>query len=705
MLFDLLFKKVDFTDKKVVFIIFFALLSAIGFFFWSFFSYVFAPKAQRDQNAYLVVNTTPLFQKDYLAPDDADLPDIWWWASQSFPDQGGFIEPGEYSFSAKVMTTDVINDGSGDFGVDVLLILEPVLQQVQGGAGESVFNMQAPEIFENAAQGSEKTGVIVANLAFNKKEGRFVLKSDIVRLTQRMRGRVFIRAKRGSGGVVDFVSFKNAQGEEMLRNNSFKTFSGIRHSRNVVQGWGAGAPVDIEDFDPYPWGYYFIYPVEIARSARSVSGIFINSFDLAKLRNVWVRFEKVFETQADTESLQLQISAFAPLLKGRGAQVWVACAGRDVSGFDLPQCVFEKTDGSRVSFDVNYTFGSLKIQRGTEPKEYKKTIDLPGKPVDKGPFFVRISANDGSELFVQSIKVIDASRESRDRYIDEEFSITQNQVDIAKRVPAGWSFGENYFISKGFSALDFVLVRTESELSLPDDSQGSSQPSPDIPAPTDQQGAGSGASPGDASPSPTADQPAGNQSDRVEIELALRFQGIRSKPLSGQNEMSVLISLRRFEEKDFLHKAAKFQADDNGVWRGRVSFGAVDGFVPGKYIVYVKGPKHIQRRICDLNPTERFPGSYKCAEGRFLQLQGGRIEIDLSDIIILAGDLPDQDGLVNAYDIGLVRNLLGSTEPEDLAKADVNLDGIVDITDFVLIQAALSVRYDEGEFINLDIDG
>ena len=41
-----------------------------------------------------------------------------------------------------------------------------------------------------------------------------------------------------------------------------------------------------------------------------------------------------------------------------------------------------------------------------------------------------------------------------------------------------------------------------------------------------------------------------------------------------------------------------------------------------------------------------------------------------------------------------MRNLLGKTDAGS-SKADVNLDGIVDTQNFVLIQAVLSVRYDD----------
>ena len=69
--------------------------------------------------------------------------------------------------------------------------------------------------------------------------------------------------------------------------------------------------------------------------------------------------------------------------------------------------------------------------------------------------------------------------------------------------------------------------------------------------------------------------------------------------------------------------------------------------------------------------------------------------LDFSGIILLAGDLPIQDGSVTAYDTSLVRNNLGKTDADAVSKADVNRDGKVDTQDYSLIIAALSVRNDE----------
>ena len=68
---------------------------------------------------------------------------------------------------------------------------------------------------------------------------------------------------------------------------------------------------------------------------------------------------------------------------------------------------------------------------------------------------------------------------------------------------------------------------------------------------------------------------------------------------------------------------------------------------------------------------------------------------DFTGIYLLVGDLPEQDGIVNSYDISLVRNLIGKTDVASLRQADLNLDGAVNAQDYSLVIAALSVRQDE----------
>jgi hypothetical protein len=181
------------------------------------------------------------------------------------------------------------------------------------------------------------------------------------------------------------------------------------------------------------------------------------------------------------------------------------------------------------------------------------------------------------------------------------------------------------------------------------------------------------------------------------LNLKIKFQGILKKPAEEFNKLKMKVSVippngSKFETSE----EADFVADESGVWSGSVKFSPLKAYGGRGFKLFVKGPKHIQKRICVNTPKESFPGTYHCENGQ-IELVGGINELDFSGIYMLVGDLPQQDGVVNSYDISLVRNNIGSKDPSVLALADLNLDGIVDTQDYSLVIAALSVRSDEGE--------
>lgn len=183
----------------------------------------------------------------------------------------------------------------------------------------------------------------------------------------------------------------------------------------------------------------------------------------------------------------------------------------------------------------------------------------------------------------------------------------------------------------------------------------------------------------------------------ITLNLSLKFQGILKKPDTQYNSMSVKISIAGGTLLPALPpQIGTFMSDDQGVWTGLVSFSSIPA--GSNYRVLVKGPKHLQKRICDTNPSETYPGSYTCHEGK-IDLRTGVNTLDFSKIYQLAGDLAEQsgaqNGFTNSYDTSLIRNNLNSTDPNILKLADLNLDGIVNTQDFSLAIAALEFRTDE----------
>lgn len=190
----------------------------------------------------------------------------------------------------------------------------------------------------------------------------------------------------------------------------------------------------------------------------------------------------------------------------------------------------------------------------------------------------------------------------------------------------------------------------------------------------------------------------GGGTGNVKLNLKLKFQGITKKPstealnfIKGKIEGKIIGTNEGFAsapEGNFLVKS-----DDNGVWSGTVGIDLPQSSLGKKFALFIKGRRHIQKKICDSVPTETSPGTYRCSTGN-ITLVAGDNNLDFSGILLLVGDL-DQNGIVDSVDFGLVKNCLGKSDSVCLSSSDLNLDGRVDTQDFSLIIAALGIRTDE----------
>ena len=145
--------------------------------------------------------------------------------------------------------------------------------------------------------------------------------------------------------------------------------------------------------------------------------------------------------------------------------------------------------------------------------------------------------------------------------------------------------------------------------------------------------------------------------------------------------------------------------DANGIsiWEGSFTPTAI---TPGSnYSILIKGPRHLQRKFCQNNPTERaeegFP--YTCSVVGQITLTGQENLLDFSQVLLQAGDLPGsvgQDGVVNAIDVSLVLNMIRngfSEQPNDLIIADMDLNGVVNAKDRSYLVETLEEKYGDEE--------
>lgn len=197
--------------------------------------------------------------------------------------------------------------------------------------------------------------------------------------------------------------------------------------------------------------------------------------------------------------------------------------------------------------------------------------------------------------------------------------------------------------------------------------------------------------------------PTGSQATSVTLNLKIRLQGITPEQISTghliEPQIRVRVGLGGGGLSQTIYKYVDFTVDENGVWSSLATF---DNISPGGgYKILIKGPRHLQRRICDPNPAGDNPnpalGRYSCERPNIV-LQPGENDFDFSNIYQFVGDVPLnglQDGAINALDESAVIGLLGQTDQQALTMADFNADGQVNGVDYDLILGTLLLQNDE----------
>lgn len=192
-----------------------------------------------------------------------------------------------------------------------------------------------------------------------------------------------------------------------------------------------------------------------------------------------------------------------------------------------------------------------------------------------------------------------------------------------------------------------------------------------------------------------SNNPTGNPADTAKFTFLTKLQGIGTETginnTPNATSISVLVkvvlkdgTLVKEQQTNLTYKtdSGKWQSDELAVPAGN------------NYRIIVKGPKHVAKRYCENNPTvSAVEGSYTCA-GKSINLVDGQNSLDFSALPLLAGDLPPQDKVLNAFDAARLIGCLGKTEAE-CAGSDLNYDGTINATDNSILYASMKLKYDD----------
>lgn len=180
--------------------------------------------------------------------------------------------------------------------------------------------------------------------------------------------------------------------------------------------------------------------------------------------------------------------------------------------------------------------------------------------------------------------------------------------------------------------------------------------------------------------------PAPVRADTVSVNITARFQGIDPKSVKIKTIAPVKVQLTQgigTAATFSLPQFVSFTFGDDTLWHGTA---LIPNIKPGKdYTLLIKGPKHLQKRICENAHTEQKEGLYSCTEGKIEIGPEKVLNLNISGIVLMAGDVGIQDAVLNAYDLSFVQNTIRKTAKNSAVDADVNYDGKVNKTDYEML--------------------
>lgn len=347
----------------------------------------------------------------------------------------------------------------------------------------------------------------------------------------------------------------------------------------------------------------------------------------------------------------LSAKVLTQIAQGKGVRVMLVCNSATCAN---------STKKNGIVYSLSFPVSTVYEEK------LNQSIRLSGSGDDRH-YLLRLSVDRGSEALFDYVSLKNAS--GKEIVQNGEFgAVVQNSVRTSQ--PASWGEGDNR-VGYYYGSLLAQSGNTVSNLSA-----------------TSQL----------TSPTTTGSSSASGATSTGSVTLALKIalQGITKKP-ANSNSINVQIKLGGGGlSSPTAYQTVPFTVNDEGVWSGQATFPNIVG--RGGYRVYVKGPKQLQKKICDSVPTESKAGGYHCADGN-ITLKSGTNTLDFSKIVILSGDVPEnegkQNGIIDSYDTTVIRQNLGTAEPSKLAIGDLNFDNIVDSQDYSIVLQALSIKYDE----------
>jgi len=184
-----------------------------------------------------------------------------------------------------------------------------------------------------------------------------------------------------------------------------------------------------------------------------------------------------------------------------------------------------------------------------------------------------------------------------------------------------------------------------------------------------------------STPTPTPTPPLG----QVKIKFEVKFSGVKDK----KPDQIVKVKIGRGETIIQELEQVNLNANNQGIYESQMIV-LSSAITPGtNYYFLIKGPKHLQVRFCQNSGQVR-----PCTTGK-ITLNLGENILDFTGYPLPGGDLPPQDGVVNAIDAVALINCLFQNNSACLQKADLNFDGIINTMDINIMNNTIYSRWED----------
>ncbi len=186
------------------------------------------------------------------------------------------------------------------------------------------------------------------------------------------------------------------------------------------------------------------------------------------------------------------------------------------------------------------------------------------------------------------------------------------------------------------------------------------------------------------------------------LKFKVKLAGVENDTADGAK---IAIRIRNRTRNTDYATTATLHYTENGVYQASIglkSVGTPAIPVGDGYTIYLKGEKHISKKLCTYTQTARCVGDGKIYIGATNNpdtIDKSPQVFEITALPLEPGDLPTQDGQADSADFAKINNLLtkscSALTASEKYTADLDYNGCINVRDAFLMRKTLETKYDE----------